>query len=88
MDNEAICWLWNSDETNQRFKLLLDKGQTGLSVAYDMPTLMGYDPDHNLSLGEVGKCGVNVFHIGDMEKLFEGINLRMYQYLKLLMALQ
>ena len=63
------------EETNQRFKLLLEKGQTGLSVAYDMPTLMGYDPDHNLSLGEVGKCGVNVFHIGDMEKLFEGINL-------------
>ena len=63
------------EETNQRFKLLLDKGQTGLSVAYDMPTLMGYDPDHNLSLGEVGKCGVNVFHIGDMEKLFDGINL-------------
>ena len=64
------------EETNQRFKLLLDKGQTGLSVAYDMPTLMGYDPDHNLSLGEVGKCGVNVFHIGDMEKLFDGINLQ------------
>ena len=63
------------EETNQRFKLLLDKGQTGLSVAYDMPTLMGYDPDHNLSLGEVGKCGVNVFHIEDMEKLFDGINL-------------
>ena len=63
------------EETNQRFKLLLDKGQTGLSVAYDMPTLMGYDPDHDLSLGEVGKCGVSVFHIGDMEKLFEGINL-------------
>ena len=63
------------EETNQRFKLLLNKGQTGLSVAYDMPTLMGYDPDHNLSLGEVGKCGVNVFHIGDMEKLFDGINL-------------
>jgi len=63
------------EETNQRFKLLLNKGQTGLSVAYDMPTLMGYDPDHNLSFGEVGKCGVNVFHIGDMEKLFDGINL-------------
>ena len=40
-----------------------------------MPTLMGYDPGHNLSLGEVGKCGVNVFHIGDMERLFDGINL-------------
>ena len=63
------------EETNKRFKLLLKKGQTGLSVAYDMPTLMGYDPGHNLSLGEVGKCGVNVFHIGDMERLFDGINL-------------
>ena len=55
------------EETNRRFKLLLEKGQTGLSVAYDMPTLIGYDPDHSLSLGEVGKCGVSVFHIGDME---------------------
>ena len=63
------------EKTNERYKYLLKNGQTGLSVAYDMPTLMGYDPDHNLSLGEVGKCGVNVFHIGDMEKLFEGINL-------------
>ena len=63
------------EETNRRFKLLQDKGQTGLSVAYDMPTLMGYDPGHSLSLGEVGKCGVNVFHLGDMETLFEGINL-------------
>ena len=63
------------EETNRRFKLLLEKGQTGLSVAYDMPTLMGYDPDHSLSLGEVGKCGVSVFHIGDMESLFSGINL-------------
>ena len=63
------------EETNARFKLLLEKGQTGLSVAYDMPTLMGYDPDHSLSLGEVGKCGVSVSHIGDMESLFSGINL-------------
>ena len=63
------------EETNRRFKLLLDKGQTGLSVAYDMPTLMGYDPGHSLSLGEVGKCGVNVFHLGDMETLFKDINL-------------
>ena len=63
------------EETNRRFKLLLEKGQTGLSVAYDMPTLMGYDPDHSLSLGEVGKCGVSVFHIDDMELLFSGINL-------------
>ena len=63
------------EETNRRFKLLLNKGQTGLSVAYDMPTLMGYDPSHSLSIGEVGKCGVNVFHMGDMETLFKDIDL-------------
>ena len=63
------------EETNKRFKLLQDKGQTGLSVAYDVPTLMGYDPGHALSIGEVGKCGVNVFHLGDMETLFKDINL-------------
>ena len=63
------------EETNKRFKLLQKKGQTGLSVAYDMPTLMGYDPGHSLSMGEVGKCGVNVFHLGDMERLFKDINL-------------
>ena len=63
------------EETNKRFKLLQKKGQTGLSVAYDMPTLMGYDPGHSLSIGEVGKCGVNVFHLGDMERLFKDINL-------------
>ena len=63
------------EETNRRFKLLLNKGQTGLSVAYDMPTLMGYDPGNSLSIGEVGKCGVNVFHMGDMETLFKDIDL-------------
>jgi len=63
------------EETNQRFKKLLEKGQTGLSVAYDMPTLMGYDPDHPYSKGEVGKCGVNVSSLADMEILFDGINL-------------
>jgi len=63
------------EETNQRFKQLLKKGQTGLSVAYDMPTLMGYDPDHPLSDGEVGKCGVSVFSICEMEELFKGIKL-------------
>ena len=62
------------EETNKRFKQLLKKGQTGLSVAYDMPTLMGYDPDHSLSKGEVGKCGVSVFSLPEMEKLFHGIN--------------
>ena len=63
------------EETNQRFKKLLNKGQTGLSVAYDMPTLMGYDPDHDFSQGEVGKCGVSVFSLSEMERLFEGIDL-------------
>ena len=63
------------EETNERFKNLLKKGQTGLSVAYDMPTLMGYDPDHIFSQGEVGKCGVSVFSLSEMEKLFQGINL-------------
>ena len=63
------------EETNSRYHSLLNKGQTGLSVAYDMPTLMGYDPDHPWSKGEVGKCGVNVASIKDMEQLFKNINL-------------
>tara|TARA_B100000809_G_scaffold260823_1_gene308479 strand:+ start:83 stop:1741 length:1659 start_codon:yes stop_codon:yes gene_type:complete len=63
------------EETNFRFKKLLEKGQTGLSVAFDMPTLMGYDPDHPYSRGEVGKCGVSVSSLADMETLFDGINL-------------
>ena len=63
------------EETNSRYHSLLNKGQTGLSVAYDMPTLMGYDPDHPWSKGEVGKCGVNVASIKDMEQLFKDINL-------------
>ena len=62
-------------ETNKRYHSLLSKGQTGLSVAYDMPTLMGYDPDHPWSEGEVGKCGVSVACLDDMEDLFSGINL-------------
>ena len=63
------------EETNKRFRSLLEKGQTGLSVAYDMPTLMGYDPDHPISDGEVGKCGVSVSSLLDMEALFQEINL-------------
>ena len=63
------------DETNKRFKFLLERGQTGLSVAFDMPTLMGYDPDHELSEGEVGVCGVNVSSLDDMETLFKDIDL-------------
>ena len=62
-------------KTNERFHFLLNQGQTGLSVAYDMPTLMGYDPDHPISAGEVGKCGVNVASLRDMKILFDGIDL-------------
>ncbi len=64
-----------SEETNQRYHYLLDQGQTGLSVAFDFPTLMGYDSDHPRSLGEVGKCGVAISSLADMETLFDGIPL-------------
>jgi methylmalonyl-CoA mutase N-terminal domain/subunit len=63
------------EETNERYKTLLQAGGTGLSVAFDLPTLMGRDPDHPLSLGEVGKCGVSIVSLADMERLFEGITL-------------
>ncbi len=62
-----------AEETNQRFKYLLEKGQTGLSVAFDLPTLMGYDTDAPQALGEFGKCGVAVSSLKDMEILFDGI---------------
>ena len=64
-----------AEETNQRYKYLLAHGTTGLSVAFDFPTLMGYDSDHPRSLGEVGVCGVAVSSLADMETLFEGIPL-------------
>jgi len=63
------------EESNQRYKELLKAGGGGLSVAFDLPTLMGRDPDHELSLGEVGKCGVSIVSLADMERLFEGISL-------------
>ena len=63
------------EETNERYRQLLNAGGTGLSVAFDLPTLMGRDPDHELSRGEVGKCGVNVTSLADMEALFNGIDL-------------
>ena len=63
------------EDTNKRYKFLLSNGQTGLSVAFDMPTLMGYDPDHELSQGEVGHCGVSISSLNDMEKLFKGIDI-------------
>ncbi|MBM3906620.1 MAG: methylmalonyl-CoA mutase family protein [Gemmatimonadetes bacterium] len=62
-------------ETNARYKFLLDRGTTGLSVAFDFPTLMGYDSDHPRSEGEVGKCGVAISSLADMEVLFDGIPL-------------
>ena len=63
------------EETNRRYRELLAAGGTGLSVAFDLPTLMGRDPDDPLSQGEVGKCGVNVASLPDMERLFAGIDL-------------
>ncbi|MEE9132091.1 MAG: methylmalonyl-CoA mutase family protein [Gemmatimonadota bacterium] len=65
-----------SEETNQRYKYLLDHGQTGLSVAFDFPTLMGYDSDDSHSEGEVGVCGVAISSLADMETLFDGIPLK------------
>jgi methylmalonyl-CoA mutase N-terminal domain/subunit len=62
-------------QTNERFKYLLSQGQTGLSTAFHLPTLYGYDSDHHFSAGEVGKCGTAVDTLADMEALFEGINL-------------
>src|SRR5712692_5902428 len=64
-----------AEDTNRRFRYLLSQGQTGLSVAFDLPTLMGYDSDHPLSQGEVGKCGVAISSLADMEVLFDQIPL-------------
>lgn len=63
------------EETNQRYRFLLAQGQTGLSVAFDLPTLMGYDADHAMSQGEVGKCGVSISSLEDMETLLDSIPL-------------
>jgi len=63
------------EDTNSRLKLLLEHGETGLSIAFDMPTLYGYDCDHERAHGEVGRCGVNVSSLRDMEVIFEGIPL-------------
>src|SRR5690242_19361185 len=63
------------EETNRRYHYLLEQGQTGLSVAFDLPTLMGYDADHPMSEGEVGKCGASISSLEDMEILFRGIPL-------------
>jgi methylmalonyl-CoA mutase N-terminal domain/subunit len=65
----------SAQQTNERYKFLLEHGQTGLSVAFDMPALMGYDSDHPRALGEVGKCGVAIATLQDMHDLFDGIDL-------------
>ena len=65
----------SATDTNRRYKFLLEHGQTGLSVAFDFPTLMGYDSDHPRAEGEVGKCGVAISSLADMETLFDGIPL-------------
>jgi len=67
--------LGTAEDTNKRFKYLIEHGETGLSTAFDMPTLMGYDSDSPMSRGEVGKCGVAIDTLKDMEILFEGIDL-------------
>src|ERR1700684_3463816 len=64
-----------AEETNARYRYLLEQGQTGLSVAFDLPTLMGFDSDHPGSMGEVGNCGVAISSLADMETLFRGIPL-------------
>jgi len=66
----------SAEETNRRFKLLLERGQTGLSVAFDLPTQLGYDSDHPLARGEVGRVGVAISTLDDMRQLFRGITLR------------
>ncbi len=65
----------SAEESNKRYKFLLEQGQTGLSVAFDLPTQIGYDSDHEMAMGEVGKVGVAIDSLGDMETLFDGIPL-------------
>lgn len=64
----------SAEETNKRFRENLKAGQAGISVAFDLPTQNGYDPDDRMSRGEIGGCGVSISHLGDMERLFEGID--------------
>ena len=64
-----------AEETNERFRYLLDRGQTGLSVAFDLPTQMGYDSDAPMAMGEVGRVGVAIDSLDDMRRLFDGIRL-------------
>src|SRR6201987_2410880 len=78
-DSPGRMWTYrghsSASASNLLYRRNLAKGQTGLSVAFDLPTQTGYDPDHELAVGEVGKVGVPVSHLGDMRQLFEGIPL-------------
>src|SRR5690606_12712722 len=65
----------SAEETNRRFRLLLERGQTGLSVAFDLPTQLGYDSDHPAARAEVGRVGVAISTLDDMRRLFDGIDL-------------
>ena len=73
-----IAGFGTGEDTNKRFKFLIAQGQTGLSTDFDMPTLMGYDSDHPMSEGEVGREGVAVDTLADMEALYEGIDWRAF----------
>src|SRR5512138_1361539 len=64
-----------AEESNRRYHYLISQGTTGLSVAFDLPTQMGYDSDHTLAAGEVGKVGVAIASLADMQSLFQGIEL-------------
>ena len=71
----------SAEASNNLYKKNLKKGQTGLSVAFDLPTQTGYDSDHILSKGEVGKVGVPISHIGNMERLFQKYSFRKNEYI-------
>ena len=68
MDHAPVCRLRHGRRVNQRYKYLLAQGQTGLSVAFDLPTQIGYDADHPMALGEVGKVGVSISSLEDMAR--------------------
>jgi len=75
LDNEAICGIQQCERTNKRYRYLLANGTSGLSVAFDLPTQIGYDSDDPLAYGEVGKVGVAIDTLADMEILFDQIPL-------------
>src|SRR5438552_17216020 len=76
----------SAKESNALYRRNLAKGQTGLSIAFDLPTQTGYDPDAELARGEVGKVGVPVSHIGDMRKMLAGVDMELMNYSKNIIA--